>query len=75
MLAEDRAKIIDCIGLGSDVVYLSVDEGIDYSDAINSLFYEPPYQFSPVLKLSTHNILTPLTMKTYPYSSEKRRKL
>lgn len=38
-------KIIDCIGLGSDVVYLSVDEAIDYSDAINSLFYEPPYQF------------------------------
>lgn len=37
-------KITECINDGSNVVYLYIDESIDYSQAINSLFYEPPYQ-------------------------------
>lgn len=38
-------KIIDCIDEGSSVVYLRVSDDIDYSSAIGSLFYDPPYLF------------------------------
>lgn len=38
-------KLQECITSGKDTVYILVDSSLDYDEALNMLFYEPPYLF------------------------------
>ncbi len=43
--ARIEEQLIACAESGRDTIYLMTDSSIDYNQAINTLFYEQPYQF------------------------------
>ncbi|MGN1112450.1 MAG: transglutaminase domain-containing protein [Acutalibacteraceae bacterium] len=43
--ARIEERLIACVEGGNDTIYLMTDSTLDYNQAINTLFYEQPYQF------------------------------
>lgn len=43
--ARIEAQMQNCINYGENIIYIMVDNSIEYDEAVNILFYEQPYQF------------------------------